>query len=272
VLVGLAELGPPSEVRRHAPAVVAAALRLECVLLTSVHHSTLVAEALHPAGPKSDAILERLRHSEVRLEYPLAESEILRRRRPQLVEGDGASARHAFGTALSWAVYVVAPIVLDGAVIGFFHATRGGPLDAGDVDALAAAAACFGIVYERAVLRHRLRAQRQQLREIASWADARSSEFGDRLVTLTPDAEAESATPQPSGAAGEAALRDLLTRRELDVMRLIARGVTNAEVARELVLSEGTVKFHVKNILRKMRASNRAEATSQYLRLTLNRG
>jgi len=47
--------------------------------------------------------------------------------------------------------------------------------------------------------------------------------------------------------------------------------VTNAEIARELVLSEGTVKFHVKNILRMMRAANRAEATSQYLRLTLNR-
>jgi DNA-binding NarL/FixJ family response regulator len=33
----------------------------------------------------------------------------------------------------------------------------------------------------------------------------------------------------------------------------------------------GTVKFHVKNILRKLHASNRAEATSRYLRLTLNR-
>jgi DNA-binding NarL/FixJ family response regulator len=73
-------------------------------------------------------------------------------------------------------------------------------------------------------------------------------------VTLTADAETEAeAMPlQPSGGAGEAALRDLLTRRELDVMRLIVRGVTNAEIARELVLSEGTVKFHVKNILRKM--------------------
>jgi DNA-binding NarL/FixJ family response regulator len=39
-----------------------------------------------------------------------------------------------------------------------------------------------------------------------------------------------------------------------------------------LVVSEGTVKFHVKNILRKLHASNRAEATSRYLRLTLRRG
>ena len=46
-------------------------------------------------------------------------------------------------------------------------------------------------------------------------------------------------------------------------------GQTNSSIARELVVSEGTVKFHVKNVLRKLHASNRAEATSRYLRLTL---
>jgi DNA-binding NarL/FixJ family response regulator len=254
---------------------VADALGVDRVLLTSVQHWTLVAEALHPSGPAVDAVLERLRASAPRVEYPLIESEVLRRRRPQLVHADaeGGPARHAFGRALGWVEYAAAPIVLDGTVIGFFHAARSVALQAADADALAAIAACFAVVYERAVLRHRLRVQRQELREIASWADARTSALGDRLVTLTAEAEpaAEAAAPQPSGGAGEAALRDLLTRRELDVMRLIVRGVTNADIARELVLSEGTVKFHVKNILRKMRAANRAEATSQYLRLTLNR-
>ena len=49
----------------------------------------------------------------------------------------------------------------------------------------------------------------------------------------------------------------------------LVKGETNAEIARTLVVSEGTVKFHVKNILRKLQASNRAEATSRYLRLTM---
>jgi len=84
--------------------------------------------------------------------------------------------------------------VLDGTVIGFFHATRSASIDEADADALAAVSTCFGIVFERAVLRHRLRVQRQELREIASWADARTSELGDRLVTLTADAATE-ATP-----------------------------------------------------------------------------
>jgi DNA-binding CsgD family transcriptional regulator len=166
---------------------------------------------------------------------------------------------------------VAAPIVVDGAVIGFFHATRD-VLDRGDADGLAAFAVCFGLVYERAVLRQRLRVQRQELREIARWADARTSDLDDRLVTLAPETEDDAApTATNTKSNGEAALRDLLTRREHDVMRLIVRGDTNADIAKELVLSEGTVKFHVKNILRKMRAANRAEATSQYLRLTLNR-
>jgi DNA-binding CsgD family transcriptional regulator len=250
-------------------------LGLDRVLLTSIHQATLVAEVLHPNGAESEAVLERLRCSLTPLEYPLVENEIVRRRRPQLVtvDPDDAPARHAFGSALGWGRYVAAPIALDGTVIGFFHAMRATRIDDSDADALAAVSTCFGIVYERAALRHRLRVQRDQLREIASWADARTSELGDRLVTLTGDPETGDARPlQPSGRADEAGLRDLLTRRELDVMRLIVRGVTNADIARELVLSEGTVKFHVKNILRKMRAANRAEATSQYLRLTLNRG
>ena len=41
----------------------------------------------------------------------------------------------------------------------------------------------------------------------------------------------------------------------------MADGKTNGDIARALFVSEGTVKFHVKNILRKMQASNRADAT-----------
>ena len=47
---------------------------------------------------------------------------------------------------------------------------------------------------------------------------------------------------------------------------LVARRVQRASIARALVVTEGTVKFHVKNILRKLNVSNRAEATSHYLR------
>jgi DNA-binding NarL/FixJ family response regulator len=48
-----------------------------------------------------------------------------------------------------------------------------------------------------------------------------------------------------------------LTARELEVARLVARGLTNKEVARELGLSDGTVKLHVHNVLRKLGEKNR---------------
>lgn len=52
---------------------------------------------------------------------------------------------------------------------------------------------------------------------------------------------------------------DLLTARERDVMRLIARGYTYKEVAGELFLSVKTVETHVSSVLRKLQLSNRRE-------------
>jgi len=52
----------------------------------------------------------------------------------------------------------------------------------------------------------------------------------------------------------------LLTRREREVLRWMARGATNREIAAKLVISENTVKNHVRNILNKLHLANRAQA------------
>jgi NarL family two-component system response regulator LiaR len=54
---------------------------------------------------------------------------------------------------------------------------------------------------------------------------------------------------------------DSLTRRELEVLRELARGRTNREIARSLVVSEATVKTHVGNILAKLQLAHRTQAT-----------
>lgn len=59
----------------------------------------------------------------------------------------------------------------------------------------------------------------------------------------------------------------MLTRREIEVLRLMAAGRTNQQIADELVISTGTVKSHVKRVRRKLHATNRAEAASTYVRL-----
>jgi len=57
-----------------------------------------------------------------------------------------------------------------------------------------------------------------------------------------------------------------LTPRQLEILRLIAQGLTNAAIAERLVITESTVKWHVKQILAKTASSNRTEAVARVLR------
>ena len=56
-----------------------------------------------------------------------------------------------------------------------------------------------------------------------------------------------------------------LTTRQLQVLRLVAEGLTSAEISRRLFVSEATVKWHIRQILTKTRSSNRAEAVARVL-------
>lgn len=61
---------------------------------------------------------------------------------------------------------------------------------------------------------------------------------------------------------GAASLDELaLTARELEILKLVAAGATNGDVARELWVTEQTVKFHLRNIFRKLGVANRTQAS-----------
>jgi DNA-binding NarL/FixJ family response regulator len=69
--------------------------------------------------------------------------------------------------------------------------------------------------------------------------------------------------------AGEGGLVERLTPRELEVLRPVVQGLRNKEIARELGITEATVKFHVAHIFEKLGVSSRAEAVGRALKLGL---
>ena len=122
------------------------------------------------------------------------------------------------------------------------------------------------------MLVERLAAQCDHLEEAFAGAGKVVQELVHRQIELTrterdltEGARAASVLLRPP----ESRLDGLLTRREREVLDLMTSGATNTRIAEQLVISEGTVKSHVKHILRKLRATNRAEAVARYLQIML---
>ncbi|GIE89895.1 response regulator transcription factor [Actinoplanes regularis] len=78
-----------------------------------------------------------------------------------------------------------------------------------------------------------------------------------RLVAALSEPAAE---PSAAAPARKPSLPDGLTAREAEVIELIARGLTNAEIAAELFIGETTVKTHINNAFLKIGAKNRVDA------------
>ncbi|MFB4299521.1 response regulator [Actinomadura sp. NTSP31] len=83
---------------------------------------------------------------------------------------------------------------------------------------------------------------------------------GDSLLFPAAIRELAAAHAGPSGGGRAARWHERLTEREADVLRLVAKGRSNAEIAAELFVSPQTVKTHVGNILAKLQARDRTQA------------
>jgi DNA-binding NarL/FixJ family response regulator len=80
----------------------------------------------------------------------------------------------------------------------------------------------------------------------------------ERSIYIATNGSREFTTPSP--AEVEPAAHDL-TRRELEILQLVAEGHSNSQLARMLWVTEQTVKFHLSNIYRKLDVANRTEAS-----------
>ncbi len=87
--------------------------------------------------------------------------------------------------------------------------------------------------------------------------------YRQALATATEAPPASSAAPAPAAQAAPAPAAGPLSRlspRERDILREIARGASNKEIARTLDIAETTVKIHVQHILRKLNLTSRVQA------------
>ncbi|WP_050897217.1 LuxR C-terminal-related transcriptional regulator [Patulibacter medicamentivorans] len=265
-----------------APAELCAACGFDRALISRVRGSTWVPDVLHIAAGEDSEVNGELKQFLDGIEIPLTtsmlEAELVRRRAPALIhdaQGEARTFRPLIELSETRA-YVVAPIVTTGPVIGFLHADAywsGRPLTSYDRDNLQTFAEGFGLIFERAVLVERLAMQRERIGAVFSSTESMIAELCEQQVQLARE-EVGTDAPQTSPAAmltaPEARIHGILTPREREVLGLLASGATNVQIADQLVVSESTVKSHVKHILRKLRASNRAEAVSRYLRLARN--
>jgi DNA-binding CsgD family transcriptional regulator len=211
-----------------------------------------------------------------RLSGPLLESEMVRRGVPILVRDPQSNPRvHPELLAVTkTAGYVAAPVSTWGRPIGLLHAdrsTEGPGVHEVDRDVLAIFAEGLGVAFERNLMMERLQAMRRAADDHLRAATALADDFTLDVMERAGPASApvqhllQTSDPlrdHPFGRVG-GHLPDL-TAREIDVLRGMAAGQTNAQVALSLFVAEGTVKSHVKHILRKLGAANRTDAVAKY--------
>jgi DNA-binding CsgD family transcriptional regulator len=242
-----------------------------CIVARVEGADWVIAHAQFQDDPTAaEAYLGRLRRDRVSLERSPLESEMIRRRAAVLLDETAAqrSIVAARDAPPPLAAHVACPVVVGERVIAFLYAGNGDRgVDDLDRDALRWFADGVAELYERAVLTGRLRIQRDHVRQMASSVTTVMTELCEADIELrigSHDDGAVASTATTVFVAPERRLESLLTRREMEVLALVAAGVSNAG-ADQLVIAEGTVKSHVKHILRKLRAANRAEAVARYL-------
>jgi DNA-binding CsgD family transcriptional regulator len=209
-------------------------------------------------------VVAPLRTEPVKLGPWMRESEVLRRRQPLLV-ADAQNDPRALGLLPGARSFVAAPVVCHERAVALLHADRGsdgGAVTELDRDALWVFAEAFGYALERCLLGERLRAQCEHVVALVRSTEASVTELGAADIGLP--APALRFPSKAARTAPDQGLDALLTRRELEVLGMLAEGETNARIAQRLVVSDDTVKTHVKHILRKLGVNNRSQAVSRY--------
>lgn len=197
----------------------------------------------------------------------LRETEIVRRRSAMIVTDVQRDSRvhRPIADASRSNSYVAAPIMSGNRVIGLLHGDcylQGREPSAEDCEVFEAYAKGLQLALSRARAAEKLNAVGDELRSIANDCHDVAAAGDFTLGQLRRARSSEFPLAARVTKHALRSVRDLLTAREVQILELMAEGLSNVKIADRLVISEGTVKQHVKHVLRKLGAANRVQAVS----------
>ena len=164
--------------------------------------------------------------------------------------------------------YLAVPVVATGRVTALLHADHhDADVDESDMITLQTAAAACALTEEHETLRAAITTRSHRVTEQITAIRAALDELEQSQLNL-----AEALGTRPEGSGGTDAPAGVphcaaLTVREHEVFEFVVHGTPNADIARALFVSEGTVKSHVQRIYRKLGVSTRAEAAALHRNL-----
>jgi DNA-binding CsgD family transcriptional regulator/GAF domain-containing protein len=267
----LRENGTVADLVSRAPAE-AGRLGFDRCLLSKITDSRWIPRSAYASGDDelADAMVDVGNRTPRIIDARLVECELVRQRRALLVRDAQRNDRvhPELKRLIRTQSYVVAPIISRGSVVGFIHAdTRpdGDPVDEFDRDLLDAFSTGLSIALESLYYREQLDRIRLHMDGLGGLSSCLLGDGESEYINAEPNVQLlPPSTRSLLQSAG--GLLDRLTRREVEVLMHMANGETNRRIGARLFVSEATVKSHVKHILRKLDAANRAEAVSRYVR------
>jgi DNA-binding CsgD family transcriptional regulator len=261
----------PREMIYAAPVVLSRHFGFARTMISTVRGSVWLPQHLYiedeGADPYSRPFLEYVHGAHIQLADAPMETELIRKRCGAFVpspKDDKRTFKELINVS-GCCGYVAAPITVGGRAIGMLHADRPEPdgvVTMDHLDQLEAFAECLAVAFESAVLEEKAAQQHVEVENLCANVD-------ELLRRSTRPALWSVSGATPGQRHDAHYRRDLpavpeLTVREREIMSYVATGATNGQIARCLVISEGTVKSHLKHIAKKLNTSSRAAAVAVY--------
>jgi DNA-binding CsgD family transcriptional regulator/GAF domain-containing protein len=253
------------------PMVLSRELAFARTMISTVRGSMWLPQHLHieaeECDPDSRTFLDYVAGRQIQLANAPLETELVRKRCGAFAPSpmDDKRTFKEIVEAAGCFGYIAAPITIQGRAIGILHADRPEPHGIVTIDhleQLEAFAECLSVAFESAALEEKAAQQRVEVDNLCGNVDELLGQSARSVLWSLPGAapgtrhNAYRHHEQPSGPT--------LTSREQEIMSHVATGATNGQIARCLVISEGTVKSHLKHIAKKLNTSSRAAAVATY--------